>query len=243
MRTSLFSAALLLFVAACDPFAAAQKADTIEAYEEFIENNPTSPWKLQAESRLEMLYLEKARSEGTLEAYDDFLARYPRTTLRDEVLDEREGFLWDWAAGLNTEESYARFLEEYGASTKRGEAERRVRLLKYSSMVTMDELSVRRVNLAEIPDAEPNGWEISAVVTNTGDVAITTLVLDGTDEDHDLSEAWPVAAARWTMPIPDEVRAPLAPGEKRTWATTSGGPPADWDGDFTLTIADIAVAR
>ncbi len=245
MRTPLLLTALLLatpLFGGCDPFATAQSADTIEAYEHFLENNDGSPWEFQARSRLEQLYLEQARAEPSLAAYDEWIARYPASSYREAVVEERETYLFEWAQQEGTIEAWERFIREYGSSSRRGEAQLEIRLIQHAPSVTFDNPRVSRVNLAEDPEGPLNGWKLEVDVTNAGEVSLTKVVVGVTVAGTELSTAWPVAATDWHMPVTEAERRPLGAGTTRTWAYTTRIPPETWDGSFATTVTDIRAA-
>ena len=155
----LTSALLMLLVACGDNFSSVQAEDTIEAYEAFIANNEGSPWLLQANDRLETLYLDKAAKEKSLEAYDGYLTRFPEGKLRPRALSEREGFLFDWAKAEANEAGWRKFLDEYPKAdrARRLEAERMVQVHEYLGKVKLSETRAQPVNLAEDPNGPKDG--------------------------------------------------------------------------------------
>ena len=122
------AALLFLLSTGCkDPFAVAQESDSIEAYDKYLDENPSGAYRFQAEARVEELMLEKARTEKSLEAYDTILTRYPDGALKEKVTEEREAFLWAWADEQDTAEGYQKYLDEYprGTKTKKNREEAR----------------------------------------------------------------------------------------------------------------------
>jgi hypothetical protein len=230
---------LVALLGGCDPFAAAQKADTIEAYEQFLAENPTSPWALQAQSRLETLTLEKARTEHTLAAYDAWLTRFPMSTLADDVREEREGKAFEWAAEAGTIEAFEGYLAEYPETRRRSDVERLIRIARCNGCVAMENLRAHRVNLGEVADGPLDGWMLEADVRNTGEAPLPTVILSPRVTDVALDGDWPVAAPSWRLPLPEETLAPLAPGETRTWTWSTGRLPETWDGQFRLVVMDV----
>lgn len=230
----------VLMTTACDPFATAQKTDSVEGYETFLADNPSSPWRPQAEDRLQVLMFQEAKTVDTLPAYDAWLARFPGSSMRDDVMAARESSLFVWARDQNSPESWQAFINEYPTSKKRGNADRGLRTATFREHVTIGTPRASRTNLAENPDGPMNGWLIQADVTNTGDEPFKTVVLRPTSPESLSTLDWPVAAERWTMPLTDEQRRPLAPGETRTWSWTTGDLPETWDGEVTLILSDAA---
>lgn len=240
MRIAALALALML-ATACDNFASVQDADTIEAYEGYIAENPDSRFMTQAKIRLEELYLEKARTDKTLEAYDVYLAKFPEGSdaqHRETALEERRTFLMGWAEEQNTVESWQKFLDEYPGAKKKEKriARMALQMAQYDPNIEMGDVRVEGVNLAEDPEGPENGWGYYVDVTNKGDKTVSSLMLridylgpDGQPFAHD---TWPVVAPLLPggLPVEEEFKIPMKPGETRTWFWSKGKEafPADY---------------
>ena len=238
----------LLFAFACsDPFAEAQKTDTIEAYETFLAANPNSNYRLQGEIRVEELYLEKARTEATLEAYDVYMSKFPEGKLVEKAVEERREFLFNWADREDTPDSWNKYLTEYptGDKKKSQEARKRLRMAESRDQIGLGPVEMEQVNLAENPDGPLDGWGFYTEVTNKGDKPIEYLNIriryldgDGKELDH---RDWPAVSptAPQGLPQRDEFYQPIKPGESRTWEWTTGDMPAGWSKKATVSPIDI----
>jgi hypothetical protein len=226
---------ILTFTACGDDFAATQADGSLEAYEAYLEANPSGRHTLAATSVLETKYLERAREQKRLEAYDAYLERFPDDTLRDRVLEEREGFLFDWAMERRTEAGWDRFLTEYPkADRKRKDTAKRLRKVDaYAPKLSWTPLVVEPVNLAENPDGPKDGWGFTTSVTNDGPRTITdlrfTLELMSPKNTVITASEWPLVAPVWPLPIEEEHKVPMRPGETRVWRWSSEDPaPGTW---------------
>ncbi|MEC7949487.1 MAG: hypothetical protein VX265_18105, partial [Myxococcota bacterium] len=172
---------LLLAVGCSDPYKAVQEADTIEAYESFLKNNPNSPQRLAAQIRLEDLSLEAAREAGTLEAYDAFIARFPSGTNAEKAANERIEFLWQWADTEDTKDAWEKYIQEAKAAkidTKKvKKARKRARVAESRSAFEVGPLEQEQVNLAENPDGPLDGWGFYTDVKNVGTEPISYFIL------------------------------------------------------------------
>ena len=252
LTVALFTAALALSTVGCgSPFADAQEADTIEAYEAFLAANPSSPYTLQAQTRLEELYLGKARDEKTLEAYDTYLEKFPEGALRAKALDERREFLFAWADSEDSVDGWKKYLTEYatgGDKKQRKEARKRLRMAENRGAIELGPVEQEQVNLAENPDGPLDGWGFYVDVTNKGEQTITHLYLQVAylgDGGKSLdSDSWPVVTKvnPGGIPIEEEFKQPLKPGESRTWVYTTGDMPAGWTKKVRVTPVDIGFA-
>ena len=234
----MFRFALLatLTLGCSDPYGEAQKADTIQAWEAFIEANPRSPRLGMGQIRLEELYLEAARTAKTLEAYDTYLTKFPKGKMVKAATDERREFLIEWARKTDTVDAWEKYLKEYPATRSEGgkEAKRRLNMAKHKDKIELGPIKMEQVNLAEDPTGPLNGYGFYVDVTNKGDKAITHLGL----KIHYLTSAgqsvgsgsWPLVASRLPggLPMPEGFSKPLGPGQTRQWEWTDGELPADW---------------
>jgi hypothetical protein len=247
-------ALFLALLGGCDPFADVQEADTIEAYEAYLQNNPNSTNRLQAEGRLATLLLEKARKDGTIESYDAFLARFPKSSLVKDAQKERKELLWARADQEDTVAAWKALVDEFSKPDKEGgdrelvkRAKRRLRMATHKADVEISPVEMEMVNLAEDPDGPLNGYGFFADVKNVGTKPITMLklriqYLDGSGNPVGEGE-WPVVASQLpgNLPMPEGFDKPIAPGETRRWEWTTGDMPDGWAKKSKLTAVDIRV--
>jgi hypothetical protein len=223
---------------ACDdPFQTATEANTIEAYEAFLEANPDSPWRSQAELRVEDLYLERAREQKSLAGFDTYLEKFPKGVHRDTVMEERRQLAFDQADQVDTPEAWQSFLDEYPTGNKKmkQEAQRRQAMAHYGDQVEIGPVSMERVNMAEDPEGPKNGWGFSAEVTNKGDKNVTRLdlrirYLDASGKPVE-DDIWPVVAPHLPgyLPMTEGFDLPVGPGQVRTWEwSTSDLEEVEW---------------
>ena len=65
----------------------AQQANTIEAYQDFVQKHPDSKLADQAKAQVEELLFKVAESKNTLADYRDFLKKYPQSKHASEVAE------------------------------------------------------------------------------------------------------------------------------------------------------------
>jgi peptidyl-prolyl cis-trans isomerase B (cyclophilin B) len=93
---AVLSAALMLGTASCErsAFQKAEKANTIEAFEQFMKKYPKSDLRSSAEGHIAQLSFAQAAKEGTAEAYRKFVRAYPNamvTPQAEKILGEMAG--------------------------------------------------------------------------------------------------------------------------------------------------------
>lgn len=238
---------LLGLLAGCsDPFAAANDADTVEAYESYLQQNPNGRFVIQARSRLETLMLEAAAEARSLEAYDTYLERFPEGALRDRARGEREALLFALAKEENTAETWQKYVAEYPKARKERKqfAERMLKVHEYLPNLGLSAPRTQQINLAEDPDGPLNGWSFQVDVENKGkktlsDVRLTVQYLAAGGGVAGEKE-WPLVAEYWMVPAAEEQKAPFRPGQSRTWEWTTGDVPDRWDRQVRVFVSRIA---
>ncbi len=247
MRHALALVLAALLSSGCEPFHEVQKQDDIAAYEAYLADHPGSRFDLQARTRLEELYLAKADEAKTLEGYDDYLTRFSDGIYREKAMTKREDFLFSRARDVDSLAAWEQFLAEYpNADKKRKKAARQaIEVAGYREHLALGEARRKRINLAEQKDGPLDGWQFDVDVTNNGPKTITYLSLwvqwdrpgqvAGRDE-------WPVVSERWPIPMEEEKKAPIKPGQTRTWTWTTRDVPEDYDGPVKITPSAINFA-
>ena len=89
---------LFLLWGCSNPFDEAQQKGTIEAYEQFIKENPSNSNVSLAKLKIEHLVLEDAREKQTVEAYDAYLEKYKEKLDSENynaAVSERMDIIWD----------------------------------------------------------------------------------------------------------------------------------------------------
>ena len=233
-----------------DPYGDAQKADTIAAWESFVDENPRSPKLGMGQIRLEELYLEAARTAKTLDAYDTYLTKFPKGKMVKAATDERREFLIDWARNTDTVEAWEKYLKNYPATRAKGgkEAKRRLNMAKHRGSIGLGPIKMEQVNLAEDPNGPLNGYGFYVDVTNKGSKPIAHLTLKihylNAEGNSVGSGSWPVVAPRLPggLPMATGFDKPIKPGDTRQWEWTDGDFPEDWSKKTRVVATQIKFA-
>ena len=218
---------LLLASIACGPsYDGALRADTIEAYEEFLKADPDSAYKAPAEKRLEELYYEKAVAQNDLAGWEAYTTRWalggPHYA---EGLKKHAGFAWKVALADGSPDALRAYLDKFGKAdgTLSSRAKGMLAVLEYGKL-ELSEPRVEAVNLAEDPKGEKNGWGVSVDVKNAGDQTFQFVQLTVEWQDADGKEIetrdYPLVSDHWNVPATEDQTRPFAPGETRTWQWT-----------------------
>lgn len=244
-------ALLLVLLAGCaDPFGDAKKADTIEAWEQFLASKPGGTDKMMAEKRLEELLVKRAEDSKKLEDYDAVLKRFPKSKKKKDMQAGRANAAFAAAEAAATVEGWEAFLKQNefadGALKKRAGA--MLEVARYASSLAMTPPLVEAVNLAEDPKGPKDGWGVSTEVTNNSDKTFDFLTMEVQFLDAEGKKlkavSYPLVAQSGPggMPIEEAYQAPLAPGDKRTWRYTTGEVPEGWNQSVNVVPVAIRVA-
>jgi hypothetical protein len=213
----------------------ALREDSIEAYEAFLTANPGSAYDAPAKKRLEELYFDQASKAGTPEAWDAYLNRFPEGGAHyPQALKAASGAAWKKAQADGTPEALQVYLDKYGKGEKiLAEKARGLMDWKKYGKLELSEPRIAKVNLAEDPKGELNGWGVEVDVTNAGDATLPYVRLSvdwkgANGEDYGTRD-YPLTAERWSLPATEEQQTPIKPGEKRVWS---------WSEDFAKVPAD-----
>ncbi|MFZ5480770.1 MAG: hypothetical protein ACOZNI_28680 [Myxococcota bacterium] len=241
---------LALFLAGCaDPYGDAKTADTIEAWESFLQNgNPSASQRLSAEQRLEELLVARAEGSKKIEDYDAVLKKYPKSKNAKKMKEGRAAAAFAAAEAENTADGWKRFLDEndFADGALKKKARERVAVAEYGDKLAIGTVAVEQVNLAEDPKGPKDGWGFSAEIANNGDKTIEYLnmelqMLDASGAKLGAATQPAVGANKGGMPTAEEQLKPLAPGEKRKWSYSTGEVPEGWAEGKAVKLAPAAI--
>lgn len=239
-----------MLLTGCDNFDAVQQEDSIAGYEAYLAENPDGRFSMQARNRLEELVLEQAKASGTTEAFDAYLEKFPSGVHREAAIAERETSMFNDALAKGTPAGWQAFLDAYPKKASKGRITMAKKALVASQLmenVTVSEVKIADINLAEDPTGPLNGKGFTADVTNNTDQTITSLWfrIDYLNAEGKSvgNERWPVVAPSFPVPIEEEYLEPMKPGDTRTWEWTTGDLPKTWAGEVRLIATKSSVAK
>lgn len=126
MKRLIFILTVLLFSTACfaqkNKWKKAQKINTIESYQEFVRNYPSSQFIGDAKQSLIELEFEKALKKNTVEGYNYFLRNYGENKYTEVIKNSLMILDFDNACKKNTVSVYQEFIEKYPNSDTYSEA-------------------------------------------------------------------------------------------------------------------------
>ena len=243
---------LLALLGGCaDPFEDTKKVDTIEAWDKYLATDPSGSRQLFAADRLEELMTTKAEASGLPQDYDAILKRFPDTRAKKKLQEARVKVALAIATAENTPEAWQKFKDEnpFAEPGLIKQAQGRVEMAQYAPKLGIAEPAVKQINLAEDPKGPLNGWGFSTTVTNNGDRSIARLNVEVEllDDKGGVLKAYsyPVVAGSLPggMPMPEGFDKPMAPGDTRPWAYSTGEVPDGWSKQVKIVPIAITLVK
>jgi outer membrane protein assembly factor BamD (BamD/ComL family) len=144
---------------------------TIEAFERFREEFPSSTLLSDLEREMAPLYFEQARSANTPEAYRDFLSHYPNSELAERA---RGNLVWvERVRDQASAPALRRFVAEHPESDYAPEAQGTLRLLEVSRSTNFRRIGVRVDVSQGVQDSERVARGFAAMVARSfGEVGV-----------------------------------------------------------------------
>lgn len=95
------------------PLEKAKDIGTIEAFENFISENPESEFIIEAQMTLDSLRFEKISKSDSIETFESLIANYPQSRFIQQAKDSIMSIHFHEAQSTNTILAYETFIEKY----------------------------------------------------------------------------------------------------------------------------------
>ncbi|MBN9684687.1 MULTISPECIES: HEAT repeat domain-containing protein [unclassified Corallococcus] len=134
--------ALVLLATGCShmSFDKASELDTVQAYQDFLRENPDDPEATTAQGRIEGLEFDEAKRLHSVIAYKRFLERYPDAPQQPRVKSLLEGLRFNAAKEADTEAGWRQFLAEHPDGAHRDEARTKLQAAQERDVQTTTDL-------------------------------------------------------------------------------------------------------
>jgi hypothetical protein len=243
--------ALPLLLAACEgaAFLDAEKANTPEAFEAFLQEYPNYAQADEVRVTIEELRYKGAWESRNAGQMREFLGRYPDSEHAAKMIKKEDELAWTEADYTKTGEGYKSYLDLHPTGAWIPEATALHTKFAYVDAMTISTPVIQKVNMAADPEGPLNGWGLSCEITNTGDrrvrtveVRIDYLKLDGSVAKSD--KWWAVVQDLGPLPVHPIMRPILEPGEVRPFSWSTAEAPPGWDeGKLALRISELKFAK
>ena len=120
----------IIFMFSCasekSDFAKAEKENSIQAYETFLQKYPQGEHKAKARRHIHELAFQFATQRDSLHVYKEFLKKYPESEFLTKANERIEDLTYQMAKQKDELQSYQDFLKEYPISKYLSEAKQRI---------------------------------------------------------------------------------------------------------------------
>ncbi|NOJ99049.1 HEAT repeat domain-containing protein [Corallococcus coralloides] len=134
--------ALVLLATGCThmSFEKASELDTVQAYQDFLRENPEDPEATTAQGRIEGLEFDEAKRLHSVIAYKRFLEKYPDAPQLQRAKSLLEGLRFNAAKEADTEAGWRQFLAEHPDGAHRDEARAKLQAAQERDVQTTTDL-------------------------------------------------------------------------------------------------------
>ncbi|RKG60230.1 HEAT repeat domain-containing protein [Corallococcus sp. CA054B] len=134
--------ALVLLATGCShmSFEKASELDTVQAYQDFLRENPEDPEATTAQGRIEGLEFDEAKRLHSVIAYKRFLETYPDAPQQQRAKSLLEGLRFNAAKEADTEAGWRQFLAEHPDGAHRDEARAKLQAAQERGLQTTTDL-------------------------------------------------------------------------------------------------------
>ncbi|RKG75522.1 HEAT repeat domain-containing protein [Corallococcus sp. CA049B] len=134
--------ALVLLATGCThmSFEKASELDTVQAYQDFLRENPEDPEATTAQGRIEGLEFDEAKRLHSVIAYKRFLETYPDAPQLQRAKSLLEGLRFNAAKEADTEAGWRQFLAEHPDGAHRDEARAKLQAAQERDVQTTTDL-------------------------------------------------------------------------------------------------------
>jgi hypothetical protein len=92
---------------------AAEEANTVAAFEEYLQEHPDGKYVTEAREGLDELHWHEAEGTNTVEAFEEYLEEHPDGKYVTEAREGLEELHWHEAEGTNTAEAFGEYLQDH----------------------------------------------------------------------------------------------------------------------------------
>ncbi|MBO7132918.1 MAG: OmpA family protein [Bacteroidales bacterium] len=171
-------------------FRMAKEANTVKAYQQFIDNHPASKETSEAKQLRNALAYKQAEAENTISAYEDFIRNYPYGKESDMAQTNIYTLAYKDAKRTNTEEAYRNYAQKYPNSPFAQEAENHANIIQFGSETKKGEWTSYKKYISRHPEnkqlVEVAKNEIYEIATKKRDIeALDYCTMKLSDEQLD----------------------------------------------------------
>jgi hypothetical protein len=130
---------------------AAEEANTVEAFEEYLQEHPDGKYVTEAREGLEELHWQAAEEANTVEAFEEYLQEHPDGKYVTEARGGLEELHWQAAEEANTVEAFGEYLQDHPDGKYAVQARERIDDLDWQEAQAANTIVAYRQYLASHP--------------------------------------------------------------------------------------------
>lgn len=130
----------------------AQKINTIESYQEFLNNYPGSEFYDEAKNKLIESEFRKAESINSIDGYTEYLGKYENSPYTEQAENKLMELEFGKAERINTIKSYNRYLEKYPAGELAENARKSIESLEFERTRELNNIKACNEYLKKYPE-------------------------------------------------------------------------------------------
>ena len=131
----------------------ATRANTVDAYRDFLQKYPDSRYTVEARHRIEELDWQAARSLNSVDAYERFVMNYPESPHRPKADSLIEELDWKQAQAGKGLDAYQGFVRKHPSSRYRSLAETRIEELEWQQATAENRIEAYQTFLTHHPES------------------------------------------------------------------------------------------
>jgi len=179
------SLALIIFCCGgSDPYQKAKRINTIDAYLQFIQENPQSEFIEVAKIKIDSLRFEKLALKDSTQLYEDFLTKYPDSNFRSRVETKLESLKYQNACYENTIQAYEAYLINYPHGKFRSQINDKLEHRIYQNACSLNTIQSYKNYLQNYPNGNHSELvrsNIQKLIEKENEIIFSGIVVDQND--------------------------------------------------------------
>lgn len=135
-------------------FSEAEKKNTVEAYEAFLQKHPQGEFSEEATERIHQLAFQLAKQKDSLHIYQKYQTKYPESKFSSDVSNRIEELEYQFVKQKDSLHVYKKFKQAYPESRFLVEVDSCIEELTYQFAKQKDEMQTYQAFLKEFPESK-----------------------------------------------------------------------------------------
>ena len=139
----------------------AKQTNTIQSYEEFIQQYPNNNYTKKARVKLDSLHndkikkdYEKAKQSNTIQSYEEFIQQYPNDNYTEKARAKLDSLHYEIVASKDSIKTYEEFISEHPNSSFNNKVTERIEELHFKDAKSMNIIESYKKFLTKFPKSK-----------------------------------------------------------------------------------------